>query len=397
MNPTSTRHHRCERGSALVATLLILVLMLSMGTAAQLYSVFDLRSTTHYATGNQAFYAAESGILRALNTINTMGVVDFNTDVVQRWNTVFTPNPQTLPGFGQFAYSVTVAADPLQPAARGVITANGTAPANSSRVLRAAVKRNAGSDGRGAIYLAADAVDTRFTGNAFEVNGNDHDQFGGLVPGGIVEPGIATRNDTVTSGVKNSLNDQQKDNVLGLDFTLVPLNPSVVTVNGPSVADLDRIVDQILTRNPNVVNVGNSNINGNVTFGTVANPQITRMTASEVKLHANGNASGAGILIVDGSIIINGTLDFVGWIIVLGDTVINGSGGAGQGTGGIDETTVQGSATILGSLWTGDLSVRVGGSAIVDYCQFCMTLADGAGVGGNIPGTMQVVYWEEVL
>src|SRR4029453_3138626 len=92
---------------------------------------------------------------------------------------------------------------------------------------------------------------------------------------------------------------------------------------GPSVDDLDQIVNHLLSL-PGVETTNEKNFNGNDVFGTVASPKVTHMTRNDVSL--NGNATGAGILIADGSITINGTLDFIGWIIVRGATVINATG-----------------------------------------------------------------------
>jgi hypothetical protein len=372
----------------MISTLLVLLLMMTLGSAAAMYSTFDLKSTSHFNTGNQAMYAAEAGILRALRVINDPGIVNFNNDIVQRWSTVFGASTQSIPAYGQFTYEVSAAADATNPATRGTITSIGRAPNNARRIVRVKVVKGTTGRGRGAIYLASDSVDTQFTGNAFDIDGNDHNQFGALVPGGPVEPGIGTRNDGVTSSVKSDLSSQQKDNVKGLDFTLSPLNPSVITTGGPTVSDLDRLIANILLT-PGVVTNSSATINGNTTFGTVASPQITHLTASNTKIHANGNAQGAGILIVDGSLTINGTLDFVGWIIVKGDTIIS------DGYNG-DETDVLGNAMILGSLWTGDMVVKVGGSAVVDYCEFCMSLANNVG-NGAVPRAMAIASWEEVL
>lgn len=380
-----------EHGSALVTTLLILLLTLTLGAGALLYSAFDLKSTSHYTTGNQAFFAAESGLLRAVNVINRAGVANFQRDIVNQWNTILTPNPQSIPGYSTLTFQVGLTADATKPSTRGTIRSVGLGPNSARRVIRAVVEKAPKYKGRGALYLAADSVNSQFSGNGFDIDGNDHDQFGAQVPGGIVEAGIATRNDGVTSSVVNSLNNEQKDNVKGLGFSLSPLTPSVLSTGGPSVSDLDNIIADVLT-NPNVVVDNTDHVNGNATFGTVADPQITRLTSANFKVSANGNASGAGILIVDGSITINGTLDFIGWIIVRGQTIIN--------DGTVDgSTTALGNASILGSLWTGDLVVKVGGSAIIDFCEFCLTLADNTPDPGDgyLPKTMRIVYWEEEL
>ncbi len=375
-------------GFALPSTLMLLLLLVTMGAAAALYAGLEFRSMNHFQTGNQALYAAEAGALRAVNAMNQSGVTHFANDVVTRWSTLFAPSLQSLAGYPQFTFTAEVEADPTNPADRGWITATGWAPYNARRIVRIGVRRGPIGRGIGAIYLAADSVTPRFSGNAFDIDGNNHDPYGNLVAG-TVAPGIATRNDNVSTAVKSALNTQQKDNVRGAEFSLDPLNPSVVTTGGPDWSDLNRIVNTILT-DPRVVRDSRSRINGNVTFGTLQSPQITHMTASDVTIHANGNASGAGILIVDGSLTINGNLNFVGWIIVRGSTVISGPSSD-------DETSVLGNATVMGSLWTAHMVIRVGGSAIVGFCESCLNLVVPPSGGGYMPKAMMITSWQEVL
>jgi len=164
-----------------------------------------------------------------------------------------------------------------------------------------------------------------------------------------------------------------------------------MTTSGPSVSDLDTIMQTVMANvGAAAVTSSQSSFAGNDVFGTVASPQVTRLTDPNVKL--NGNATGAGILIVDGALIINGTLDFIGWIIVRGDTVINSTSDPNN------ETFNLGDATIRGALWTGHLKVEVGGSAIIDYSDAAMTLADrtGASQVHNVPRPMTVISWQEV-
>jgi hypothetical protein len=377
---------RDQRGFTLFSAFLLLILLLSLGTASLVYSTIELRSTTHYDTGNQAFYAAESGLLHALSSINTIGVQRFNTDIVNRWSTVFGASVKTMPDHSDITYQVVATADAADPVNRGTLIAVGFSPLEARRILRVTVDKSGFTGSPGAIYLAADTINSQFTGNSFGVDGNNHDLAGNLT-GGDQWPGVSTRNDGVTDEVVDSLNDTQKDNVQGLGFSLDPLTPSVMTTGGPGIDDLETMIANILTT-PGVVTTDEDRFNGNDVFGTLAAPQITHMTDPDVFL--NGNAEGAGILIVDGSLTVNGTLDFIGWIIVRGDTIIN----AEQ----VDETTVVGDATILGSLWTGNLEIKVGGHAAVDYCDDCLRLADGIAPPDNlIPRPMKVVSWQEVL
>lgn len=387
--PSPDWPHRGEAGYALLSVCLMLLILLTLGAASTVYTTLDLRSTAHYDTGNGAFAAAEAGVLHAVSTMNEMGVLHFERDVVERWSTLYGTATKTVPSLPALRYQVTVASDPAAPALAGTITATGLASLGARRAIRVTVRRGLFTGSPGAIYLAADGVTSQFTGNAFEINGNDHDVFGDPVPSGPIKPGIATRNDGVNQTVSNSLNNTQKDNVKGQGFSWSPLTPSVLPTGGPSVSDLDQIVSHLLSL-PGTVTTAQKNFTGNSTFGTIAQPRVTHMTNTDVTLA--GNASGAGVLITDGSITISGSLDFVGWIIVRGATVINASGSTD------DSTFVLGNATILGSLWTGHLDIKVGGSAIVDYCDACLRLVDALdAANGATPRPMQVVAWQEIL
>jgi hypothetical protein len=378
-----------ERGFAHSSVLLVLVHLLTLAGASTINTTLDLKSTSHFDTGNSAFYSAEAGVMHALSSMNTVGVVRFKQDVADRWSLLYGTTTKSMPGFQKISYTATVTADATNPNNRGTLSVTGSAPLQAQRSINVGLARGGFSGAPGAIYLAANAINAQFTGNTFEVDGNDHTTLGALVPGGVVKPGISARTDTVRDEVVNSLNTAQMDNVRGLGFSLSPLAPSVLNTGGPDIDDLDRIVANLLT-SPGVVTNSTAIINGNQTFGSLASPAITRLTNSDVTL--NGNATGAGILVVDGSITISGTLDFVGWIIVRGATIINSTGSTD------DQTFVLGDATIMGSLWTGHLDIRVGGHALVNYCSACLSLVDNiGGISGTLPRPMRIVYWEEVL
>ncbi len=372
-----------QRGFAMAGLLMTVLILAVIGSYSVLHTALDTRMTNHYDTGNRAFYAAESGVLRALNAMNGPGVINFEGEVANRWDDLLGTAFISMPSDPRSAYSISVAADPAQPRDRGRITATGTGPLLARRTIEITLGKGTLVGPPGALHIAADDnVASTFNGNAFEVDGNNRNRFGALANDGRQVPGISTRNSSVADNVTGSLNTLQRDNVRGTGFSTNPLTPSVIPVGGPGVADLDSFIAELLT-NPSVVTTNQSNFNGNDEFGTFLSPRVTYMTNDSVRL--NGNADGAGILIVDGSITISGSLDFTGLIIVRGDTTI-------------DATTVLGNATILGSLWTGDLRIRVGGSAIIDYCHECLQLVDSiAGQNQILPRPMAVVSWGEVL
>lgn len=380
-----------ESGFAMAGLMMVVLLLLAFGAFTVLGTSLDQRASSHYDTSNRAFFAAESGVLRALNTMNGAGVIHFQNDVVNRWSTVYGTGTKSLSTDPNATYEVTVAADPTSPSTKGTLTVTGGGPLEAKRVIRVVVQKGGFEGAPGAIHLAADAnVDAQFRGTSFEINGNNHNMLGSLT-NDIVKPGISTRSQDVNDEVINSLSSGQKDNVQGLGFSSSPLTPSVIQGNGPSVSDLDTFVADLLGRS-GVVTDTRHQLNGNDVFGTPATPQITYLTDADLQL--SGNASGAGVLIVDGSITITGTLDFIGLIIVRGDTIIQ-SYVAGDSP---DETLVSGDANIYGSLWTGNLVITVAGNATVGYCQECLQLIDNVGgEAGAVPRPMSVVSWGEVL
>ena len=55
----------------------------------------------------------------------------------------------------------------------GTLTATGYGPMSAKRVLKIKVERSGFNGSPGAIYLAADDVNSAFRGNAFEISGDD--------------------------------------------------------------------------------------------------------------------------------------------------------------------------------------------------------------------------------
>jgi len=384
---TRRSSHDSEGGFVLLSLFLLMFLLASMGAAALLLSRIDLRSSAHFKTGRQAFFAAEAGVLHALGTINGRGVLDFQADIAQadQWTRLYGADTKTLPSDAASAYQVLVAADPVDPVNGGHITVTGSAPLEARRVLDVRLRKGNRAD-QGALYLAGDdPLSDLGDRDQFEIDGNDHHGDLTLNPAGPSKPGIGTRNGAVADAVNGLLSEAQKQKVRGLGFSLDPLHPSVASSQGPAIADLERMAGEILAANP-VAAVPDAVVPAG-TYGTVDHPQVTHLTNAAARL--DGTMAGAGILIADGDLVIAGTADFIGWVIVHGSMTV-----ASQT---VDGTAGDGSATIAGSLWTGHLVIHAGGSAIIDFCSECMALADAAGNGNNVPRLMSVVSWQEVL
>ena len=370
---------RRERGMVLVMALFTMAALLVAVTGALLVGSSDIRATRNYRGAAQVHFAAESAILDALQTVNGPGVVNFQNEIVNNWTTLWGASSRNFGPFSGFTYNVNVYSG-TTPANDGRFVATATGIEGVKNVVVANVTRsNVPSTAPGAIYLVNDApTDSTFNGNAFTVDGNDHRFAGGMGTAPPV-PGISTRNATNTTETIASLTATQDDNVTGLGFSMgPPIVPSVWTSPvAPSIAQLNQIITDILARRgnpPNPPDDNTSNINANQVYGTPANPQITHLTANNV--HMNGNASGCGIMVVEGDLTINGDFDFVGLMIVRGQTTFS--------------TSITGNATIYGSLWTEDLNLTVGGSAVVNYSSDALALANQSTGGGALPALIKV-------
>ena len=376
------RRLRDERGFAMAGLMLVILMVMAFGSFSVFQTSLEQRSTSHSDTANRAMFAAESGVMHALNRINGLGVVDFEKDIYDRWGDIFGDSAVAMVSDPNATYEVSLGLNAGNPADRGFLTVTGRGPLLARRTVQISLAKSnfAGSRTAGTIHVAAeDGVAADFRGNLFDVNGNNFNRFGVPQNDDIAIAGITALNQVVKDEIVNSLAGGQVDSVQGVGYDADTATPSVLTTSGPDVATLGQFAADILTR-PGVVTNNASHLLGNAVMGTVDNPQITHLTNGQIRL--NGNVSGAGILIADGSVLINGTLDFVGLIISLGS----------------EWNFATGDSMVLGSIWTTNVSVGVGGSALVDYCYECLWIADGVGgTPGAIPRSMRIISWSDVL
>ncbi|HEX7407465.1 MAG TPA: hypothetical protein VF515_07410 [Candidatus Binatia bacterium] len=389
-----------EQGFALLAVLLLLMLALTLGAGTLLYTLLDLKSAQHYETGNQAFAAAEAGLLDVINTIDTRGVVNFKTDVID--SHIISTLSTAVSGFPNVTYQVTGLVSGTDPATTGVVTVTGNALLSAQRVIQVNVKRGDFVAGPGALHLSNDSAVGSFSGNSMTIDGNNW-LVTDLTPTAVLDqtwparPAISTRNDTVTTQIVTALAGQ--GTITGLEST-----PSVMTTAAASTADANRFINDILTANgaPSGCNQNNNKDYpvGNVicvpqtqghkgnaeSWGTMTNPQVTYVTDPNAKI-AGGSvtSTGAGILIFGSNTIqFNGGFVFCGWVLFQNP---NPNGGISVG----------GNPSIYGTVWSPLNAFDSNGNITIKYSHNCLGEADSAGSGGgnNLPHPLQITSWSE--
>ena len=386
MSPNARPPRRATRpadsGMAFVLALFALTTIAMALTSALLVASSDIRATRNYREASQVHFVAESAIAHAMQVVNGPGVVNFQNDVVTPWGTLFGTGAQTFGPVGGYTYTVSSFTDPADVINLGRLVATATGPEGVRNVVVARLRRsNIPSTAPGAIYLSQNGqTNATFNGNGFTIDGNDHLLTGGLANPNHPIPGLSTRNDTNTQEAINSLSTNQRNDVIGLGYIAgSPSVPSILTSPAaPTPAQLNQLATDLLAR-PGVVSVSDTEVHGTATFGTEAQPQITYFNnSSGVTIKANGNSSGAGVMIVEGDLTIQGSIEFKGLIIVRGRTQVIGT---------TDDT---GNATVYGSLWTNDLNLTVGGSALLYYSTQALSFANQVSGGGALPTPIEV-------
>lgn len=173
--------------------------LLLLAASALLIGTANVEPTRNFRGAVQVHFVAESAISEALQVANGPGVVNFQNDVVGQWATTFGSGSHAFGPIAGFTYSVAPAASAGSPANAGRFVATALGSCGERNVVVADVARsNVPLVTPGAVYLATDAAtNATFKGNAFVVDGNDHDYNGGAGPAAPV-PGIATRTDANT-------------------------------------------------------------------------------------------------------------------------------------------------------------------------------------------------------
>ncbi|MDA2928360.1 hypothetical protein MYX84_00175 [Acidobacteria bacterium AH-259-O06] len=202
--------------------------------------------------------------------------------------------------------------------------------ANAVAIIEATLKRETFLEFSSPFTAYGPNVTADFSGNSFDMDGNQHDPDGNPIsgdpqPGFAVAykdpPGNAT---TAANSVNSSLSGKQEDNIVGAPGDFGPTGPSIKDMTDSVPANfydpnwLMDIVNALASIANNTLTQEQYSGIGEGAWGTQDNPQITFRDGN---LEVTGGGSGAGILVVTGTLEIGGALDFDGLILSLGGDI----------------------------------------------------------------------------
>lgn len=354
-----------DRGIALVVTIMIMALLLSITGSGLLFSAINLKTTSSFKAGSNAFYVADAGIRHALAVIPSGSTFNYSTSTEVASGSLGT----------SYTYTVTAINDSTSPGGntRAILTSTAVDSKGTKRVVEAYVERSA-QYGFGATSMPgsdAATTETNFSGDSFTINGNDYCGAAPAVPGiSVTDSDLATEitNDTTSDG---GLSSGQMDNVIGDGGT-----PSV-----QSMAELDMTVSEIADAYlaNSHVDLNGGNYSGG-TWGTSDAPVITQING-DAKIQ--GTVEGYGVLIVEGGLDVAGTFTFHGLVIARGDIEVQFTGNAGiYGSLMIDESTTEDAGY--------EFDVR--GNANIQYDSCALAAADG---WVTLPKAAKLIAWQE--
>jgi hypothetical protein len=283
-----------NRGSALISVLMLSVVVAGLSAVYVIRSVQSSHATRSNLDGEKALSIAEGGLdlstnrIAALQDGNISGQLGGGTYSVSA----------TSPYPGVYTVVSTATYDGVTRSIEATIQLIDVSPLSPPGGLTII------DDGSRSSFSA------RLVGNAFIITGFDTNINGSLGSQPTVA-GIAVYNTASANAVLAALhaNGVQNDNIKGTGA-----DPSVVDVSATSTltfASVEDFANQLLPVAHVVVAPGG----GNSSFGTDAHPQITYYQGN---CNIGGNTSGAGILVVDGTLSIKGNFDFKGLILLTG-------------------------------------------------------------------------------
>jgi len=207
----------------------------------------------------------------------------------------------------------------------------GTNTQNAIAIIETTLRRDTTLNFDEAFTVYGPNVDITYNGNTFDLDGRHHDLGGNLIAGapkaglGLMNHNPGAGNAAVSAASAfTMLAGMQMDNLVGEIGDFGPL-PSLMDTTGYVLANPDPDATNIFDPNwlMSFVNqlaaFANNNLPGGtyngVTWGTPASPEITFIDGNA---QLGGSGTGAGLMVVKGTLDYNGAFNYVGLVFVLG-------------------------------------------------------------------------------
>ncbi|MFN3532312.1 MAG: pilus assembly PilX N-terminal domain-containing protein [Candidatus Brocadia sp.] len=385
--------YRDEKGIILIVVLALIAILSLVGTTAVITTTTDIKISSNYKTGVQAFYAAEAGVERAKNVLKA-STNGFNDELLGNDGIQETSDDGILSfggssSFGNGSYAVRITDNDdgdgdLFYDSDNIVVITGTgAIKNASHTIEVMFKKiQIPIDVDGALSIYGNDPEIEINGNACKIHGDDYnvpvdfDCTGsgcdGSPSGGTATAGIYFSSTPDPGDISDVKTTGPHQNTFGSPPTKVAGGIYSSQYWQNKANELIPLAD---------VTLSGGTISGNQTLGTRSNPQITVVTGN---VHFTGSVDGAGILIVQDEVEFGGNLHFEGIIIVLSDEN-NGEVELDLGSGGTPR--LFGAVVLAGNE---ESEVELRGNVRILYSNEALTNAN------NINSLSKVVSWKEI-
>jgi hypothetical protein len=365
-----------NRGTALIAALIIVIILLPLGAYVALQCRTDLVIERNFGAEVEAFYAAEAGLEHAIAEIDpgqsfdaVLAGPDGIPDTADDGAFPFRHAPVSNFASPQLSYDVRVT-----PVTGNMLylVGRGTGRYGATKVVAALVARSPTVFTPAALYVEGDIRHLDLGGGPMLLSGLDHRiDDPPASPMGTAAPVAA-----LASPDAEAEQDLRRRLPEGLAARLPGTGGAPSIATSPSL-DVQSYADRFAAL-PSCVHL--SDLGETATLGTPGTPQISVL---EGDAHISGRLSGNGVLVVRGTLDITGTFEFTGLVVVLNAILF-------EPTGNI---------TITGALWQGpamDERLQLRGSGAIGYSSGALTAVDTA-FQGIMPHAVVVKGWEEQL
>ena len=365
-----------NRGTALMATLIIIMILLPLGAYVVLQCRTDLMIGRNFRAEIEAFYTAEAGLEHALAEIDPgqsfddlLAGPDRISGTADDGSFPFREGPPGAFPFPPLGYDVRVI-----PAGQNVlsIVSCGTGRYGATKVVAALVARSRLPFTPAALYAQSDIRRLDLSGGQLLLSGVDHpisDSPASPAATAVPVPGLASPDADAEQDLRRQLPEVLARRLVGLGGA-----PSIAT--NPAV-NVQTYADQFAAH---LACVHLSALDETAELGE---PETPQMSVVEGDANISGWLRGSGVLVVRGTLHITGILDFTGLVIALNGILFEPSA----------------NVTIKGALWQGrtmDDRLQLRSSGAIMYSSRALAAADTA-FPGILPHAAVVSGWEEEL